>query len=108
MAFQGETPGGGQLYSRVTYPNPFSPSGIEFDLPQQATVSLTILDSEGHEVETLLKNEQFDSGTHHVEIASLPWAKNLSRPHQAFYYRLVAEYGGESHVDTKKLILAES
>jgi|ERR1041384_3280771 hypothetical protein len=107
MAYQGETAGGGQLYSRLTYPNPFSPSGIDFDLPQKATVSLTILDSEGHEVANLIKSAPYDAGTHHVEIGSSSWARGLSRPHQAFYYRLVAEYGGESHIDTKKLIFAE-
>lgn len=107
MAHQEETAGGRQLASRLTYPNPFAPSGIDFDLPQDATVSLTILDDSGREVATLLNKERHGAGTHHVDIASSQWAKDLTGPVQPYYYRLAAEYGGKIHIDTKKLVLTK-
>ena len=56
-----------QLTSRLTYPNPFSPSGIAFDLPEKARVTLKIFDEAGKEVRTLIENQSLDPGTRVVD-----------------------------------------
>ncbi|HEY6192320.1 MAG TPA: T9SS type A sorting domain-containing protein [Bacteroidota bacterium] len=97
---------GGELASRLTYPDPFNPSGIDFDLPDKALVTLTILDTAGQEVTTLIDNVVYDAGTHHVEVGSSQWAQNPGNAQGIYFYRLSAEYGGKSYIDTKKIILA--
>ncbi|HYQ87420.1 MAG TPA: T9SS type A sorting domain-containing protein [Bacteroidota bacterium] len=97
-----------QLTSRLTYPNPFSPSGITFDLPDKARVTLKIFDKAGREVTTLIDNEALDPGTHHVDLGPESWNHSPSEDKEIYFYRLSAEYGGKSYVDTKKIILTES
>ena len=96
-----------QFTSRLTYPNPFSPSGISFDLPDKARVTLKIFDKAGREVRTLIDNESLDSGTHHVELGPGSWNHSPGDDKEMYFYRLSAEYGGKNYVDTKKIILTE-
>ena len=98
---------GGGLASRLTYPDPFNPSGIDFDLPDEARVTLTILDNAGQEVTTLIDDVVYAAGTHHFEVGPALWAQNLTASQGMYYYRLSAEYGGKSHVDTKKFVLTK-
>jgi hypothetical protein len=95
---------GGELASRLTYPDPFNPSGIDFDLPDDARVTLTILDTSGQEVTTIIDNVVYPAGTHHIEVGSAPLAQSVSNGQGIYFYRLSAEYGGKQYVDTKKLI----
>jgi len=53
---------------KQNYPNPFNPSTqINFDLPQAATVKLTVYNLLGREVATLV-NERMQAGTHAVNF----------------------------------------
>jgi hypothetical protein len=97
-----------QLTSRLTYPNPFSPSGIDFEVPDRARVTLKIFDKAGREVRTLIDNVSFDPGTHHVELGPESWDHSVGEEQEIYFYRLSAEYGGKSYVDTRKIILTES
>jgi len=97
-----------QLTSRLTYPNPFSPSGIAFDLPEKARVTLKIFDEAGKEARTLIENQSLDPGTHHVDLGPESWIHSDGEEKEMYFYRLSAEYGGKSYVDTKKIILTVS
>ena len=84
------------------YPNPFNPqTRIEFALPKAAHVSLTIFNSVGEEVATLVDNVM-SAGTHDVD-----WnGKNrfsASVASGVYFYRVVA---GE-FVQTKKMLLVK-
>ncbi len=77
------------------YPNPFNPTTkIEFTLPKSAPVRLSIYNSLGQEVKTLL-NERLTEGKHTVEFD----AKEL--PSGVYLYQLTSE----KFTSTRKMIL---
>ena len=77
------------------YPNPFNPSTtIEFSLPKRAFVNLTIYNTLGQVVKTLVSSEM-ESGTHRII-----WKAN-NIPSGIYFYRLNAG----NFVETKKMIL---
>jgi hypothetical protein len=66
------------------YPNPFNPvTKITFDIPVSADVKLTVFNSLGKEIQTLV-NEKLSSGKYEVSFN----ANNLSSG--VYYYRLSA------------------
>jgi hypothetical protein len=94
-----------EFTSRVFYPNPFIPAGIEFELPEEADVSLVIFDGAGNEVKTLMERRRFPAGVHQLSV-DLPDAGGGK-----YFYRLSAAYGddpggapgGRSFVEVKRL-----
>ncbi len=88
-----KNPPGREFSSRVFYPNPFIPAGIEFELPQEADVSLVIFDDSGNEVKKLMERQRFSAGTHQLSV-DLPDAGGGK-----YFYRLSAEYGAEGNGD---------
>ena len=92
------------------YPNPFNPATtIQFDIPEQAMVTLKIYDMLGQEVATLLNNTLIDEGT-----TELPFdATNLSSG--IYFYRITAqglgdgEEGtiGQTFISVKKMMLVK-
>jgi hypothetical protein len=95
----------GELTSRVFYPNPFIPAGIEFEISQPANVSLVIFDGAGNEVKTLLEERPFPPGVHQLSV-DLPDAGGGK-----YLYRLTAAYtdpdaesgGKRSFVEVKRI-----
>ncbi|HUN65064.1 MAG TPA: hypothetical protein VMW43_03115 [Bacteroidota bacterium] len=96
------------LSSRLTYPNPFNPSGIDFDLPGDARVTLQIFDHAGLEIATLRKDHPYPGGTHHVEfnpVGGEPrWVPPGGHEQKVYFYRLSAEIGEARYTDTKKIM----
>ena len=77
------------------YPNPFNPrTTIEFSLPKRAFVNLTIYNTLGQVVKTLVSSEM-EFGTHRII-----WKAN-NIPSGIYFYRLTAN----NFVETKKMIL---
>ena len=77
------------------YPNPFNPSTtITFSIPESGNVKLTVFNSLGEEVTTLV-NEYISSG---VKTVTFEADNNFSG---VYYYRLETS----TFVDTKKMIL---
>jgi hypothetical protein len=79
-----------QFQLHQNYPNPFNPSTrIRFDLPQATDVKLTIFNTLGEEVRTLLK-QYHEAGSYEVE-----WDGRLSSgtraPSGVYIYRLEGE-----------------
>ena len=88
-----EIPSEFQLYQ--SYPNPFNPSTtIQFDLPREHNVSLTILNVLGQEVQSLVQGK-LNAGTHRITWNAGKFANGV------YFYRLQA---GE-FAQTKKLLL---
>ena len=91
---------GGTLTSRVVYPNPFIPAGIEFEIAEEANVSLTIFDAAGNVVKTILDGHAFPRGVHQLAV-DLPDAGGGK-----YLYRLTAACAGtdgKSFVEVKRL-----
>ncbi|MBI3765703.1 MAG: putative Ig domain-containing protein, partial [Ignavibacteriales bacterium] len=79
-----ETPMAYQLYQN--YPNPFNPTTtIQFDLPDQALVTVKIYNILGQEIATLLDHQLLDDGTQEVEFNAQQLASGV------YFYRIVAE-----------------
>jgi hypothetical protein len=94
--------------SRLTYPNPFSPSGIDFDLPDNARVTLKIFDSTGREVANLIDGDSYVAGTHHIDLSPAQWSQGVVQLKEPFFYRLSIEFDGQNFVDTKQIVFAKS
>lgn len=82
------------------YPNPFNPNtNIKFTLPENGFVNLTVYNSLGREVESLV-NENINSGTYNVSFNG----SNLNSG--VYFYKLTyLNKDGKSFTETKKLIL---
>jgi len=77
------------------YPNPFNPSTIiRYALPQRAHVSLTVFNTLGQRIASLV-NESQDPGYHDVRFDGNDLASGV------YFYRLQAG----TYVETKKLLL---
>ena len=78
------------------YPNPFNPSTIiSFSLPETTVVSLKVIDILGREIETLVGNEELNSGNYSFTYE----ANNLS---SGIYF---VSMQTDSYNETKKMIL---
>ena len=81
---------------RQNFPNPFNPSTeIQFDLPEDVTVSLVVYDVLGREVARLVQ-EELPAGTHRARFD----AGNL--PSGAYFYRIQA---GDFHSTQRMTLL---
>jgi hypothetical protein len=77
------------------YPNPFNPSTtIKFDIPASAFVNLSIFNSIGENVGTIV-NDQFEAGVHSVRFDASDLSSGI------YFYRLAADI----QVFTKKMLL---
>lgn len=77
------------------YPNPFNPSTtINYSVPKQSNVTLTIYDALGREVTTLISEEE-SIGNYSIEFNAAYLSSGI------YFYRLQAG----SFAETKKLIL---
>ena len=79
-----EMPMAYKLYQN--YPNPFNPTTtIQFDLPEQAFVTLKVYNLLGQEVATLVNHEQYTDGTQTVRFN----ARNLASG--VYFYQIIAQ-----------------
>ena len=77
------------------YPNPFNPTtNIQYALPHTSHVTLTVFNTLGQQVATLV-NGDIDAGYHDVTFNAAGLASGV------YFYRLQAG----SYVETKKLVL---
>jgi uncharacterized repeat protein (TIGR02543 family) len=87
------------------YPNPFNPTtNIQFDLAEDAIVTLKIYNVLGQEVATLMNREEMNGGRQEVQFNANGLASGV------YFYRIVAEETGYegttmSYQSVKKMIL---
>ena len=82
------------------YPNPFNPvTKINFDLPMDAKVNITVFDIAGREIKTIV-NEFRTAGYYTVQFD----ASGISSG--AYFYRIMTD-GDNKFVLTKKLVLVK-
>lgn len=80
---------------RQNYPNPFNPSTtIEFVIPEKSNVTLTVFNSIGEEVSTLI-NDKKEAGSYVVNFDATGFTSGI------YYYKLQAD----NFVQTRKMIL---
>jgi glucose/arabinose dehydrogenase len=90
-----------QNYLGQNYPNPsHDKSQIDFQLAQQAAVSIELLDITGRVVRTLV-SEQFAAGQHTIEVTDLN-----ALPNGTYFYRMnVMQNGTIGFSQTKRMIV---
>ncbi len=85
------------------YPNPFNPTTtISFDVPERALVSISIYNTLGERVATVLNNAAFDQGEQTVEFNASAISSGV------YFYRMtaLAQKGvGATFTDVKKMLL---
>jgi len=80
---------------KQNYPNPFNPSTtIEFTIPEQSFVDISLFDILGNKVSTLV-NGEYSAGSYRTDFSGI----NLTTG--TYFYRLTAG----NYVETKKMIL---
>jgi len=81
--------------SRLRFPNPLSPSAIEFTSSGESVITLKLFDERGNEIRTILENQPYATGEHQIQLDPL----NLDAG-RYFYRFTVQERDGEV-VETK-------
>lgn len=83
------------------YPNPFNPvTTIQFGLPRQDEITLTIFDVLGREIITLIENEEFQPGYHTVN-----WDARNAYGEPAASGIYLYQIRTSDYVETKRMIL---
>lgn len=83
------------------YPNPFNPTTkIDYELPHDGKVNITLYDISGKEVSSLV-NEVKTAGYYTVQLN----AGNLSSG--TYFYKIFAQGGNENFTSTKKLTIVK-
>ena len=81
------------------YPNPFNPTTkIDFNLPFDSKVNITVFDITGRELKTLI-NETKQAGYYTVDFNGGSIASGV------YFYRITAQSNNQSFVVTKKMML---
>jgi len=84
------------------FPNPFNPStNINFTLPQNSQVTLTVYDLNGRKVTELLSGDNFARGSHNVSFD----ASRLASGVYIYRLRAVSANGSDSFSQTRKMTL---
>jgi hypothetical protein len=83
--------------SRLYYPNPFQPTGIEFTLEEDGIVTVTITDSSGKDVETLIDRQPRLAGKHLVPFDPEKYKAG------EYWYQIAIEIGEKILTETRKL-----
>jgi len=88
----------GKFNLSQNYPNPFNPvTKIDFDLPFDSKVRISVYDMIGREVKTLIAGEIKTAGFYTVDLNAL----NLSSG--TYFYRMIANSQGKEYIFTKKM-----
>ena len=84
---------------RQNYPNPFNPSTtIQYDLPLDSRVNITVYNSLGQQVTTLVNQEQ-SAGVYKVNFNASELTSGI------YFYRINVNAGERSFTQTHKMIL---
>lgn len=95
-----ETPSSFMLYQN--YPNPFNPTTtIEFELQDDAIVTLKVYNMLGQEVATLIDHESIEAGIQDMEFDGVNLASGV------YLYRLIAEEVGKDGTEGTRLQLVK-
>jgi hypothetical protein len=86
-----------EITSRLVYPNPFQPTGIEFELQADAIVTVKILDEGGKEVEILMDQQFRPSGKQMVSFDPAKYSAGQ------FWYQVSIETGGKTYGETREI-----
>ncbi|MBS4029600.1 MAG: T9SS type A sorting domain-containing protein [Ignavibacteriales bacterium] len=84
------------------YPNPFNPvTTIEFSLPEDALLTLTIYNVLGQEIMKVLENEEYGAGYDYVEFDG----SKLSSGVYFYHVKAVGLEKGSTFTDVKKMVV---
>jgi hypothetical protein len=81
------------------YPNPFNPeTSIDFDLPFDSKISITIFDITGKSIKTII-SESRPSGFHTIRFNASALSSGI------YFYRIISETPQQTFIATRKMLL---
>jgi hypothetical protein len=81
------------------YPNPFNPeTSIDFDLPFDSKISITIFDITGKSIKTII-SESRPAGFHTIRFNASALSSGI------YFYRIIAESPNQTFIATRKMLL---
>jgi hypothetical protein len=84
-----------EFTSRLRFPNPLSPSAIEFTASSECTITLKLYDERGNELQTIFQNRAYPAGTHQIPLDPLSLAAGK------YLYRFTALGNHGEMIETK-------
>ena len=81
--------------SRLKFPNPLSPSAIEFTASDECRITLKLFDERGNELRTIFENRAYMPGTHHILLDLLNIVAGK------YFYRFTVLGKGGEVIETK-------
>jgi hypothetical protein len=84
-----------EFTSRLKFPNPLSPSAIEFTATEACTITLKLFDEGGKELETLLEEREYARGIHQILLDPLNLAAG------SYFYRFSVQGPNGETIETK-------
>jgi hypothetical protein len=81
--------------SRLRFPNPLSPSAIEFTSSGESIITLKLFDDRGNELQTILQNAAYTPGEHRILLDAL----NLEAG--KYFYRFTVQGKDGEVIETK-------
>jgi hypothetical protein len=86
-----------EIKTRLVYPDPFKPVGLEFELPEDAVVTVRILDAVGRVISVLLEQRPMCKGAHKVTVRTSEGST------EGMYFELQAGEGKKAITITRKI-----
>jgi len=87
--------------TRIRYPDPFQPCGLELELTEPSVVSIRIADDKGNELATLVNEEAYPAGKHSIDLDVSQYGPGN------YFYRMTLQYGENILVETRKLVFGK-
>ena len=82
---------------RITYPDPFKPTGLQFTMPSAGKVTITLVDRHGRTISDIMRLEPLSAGPHMVEFPS-----HVTRM-RGVYIEIIVAIGDEETRSVKAL-----
>jgi hypothetical protein len=88
-----------EFTAKLCYPNPTKPVGIEYHLPEDALVTMEVFNEDGTSVKNVCNETPMNKGKQFLEFHTLGLQNGV------YLLRMIANFGGEEHRMTKKIIV---
>lgn len=86
-----------EIITRLVYPDPFKPVGLEFELDQKSIVTVTLIRQNGAVIKILVEEKAYEKGRHSI---SFPVPTDFGHD---IFCRVLAETAESTTVETRKI-----
>ncbi|MBI5215640.1 MAG: hypothetical protein HY960_07790 [Ignavibacteriae bacterium] len=91
-----------ELKGKLIYPDPMKPAGLEFELPEDATVTIELFNESGASVQTVFNQAPMKAGKQLLQF------NKFGLKDGEYLLRVIATINGNENRMTKKIYIKES